>query len=499
MVIDPLPLTAGPVSMVFQAHLGFLRHVRVGDVEIVRGVYAAVRDENWGTYHPELQEVVHAPLPDGGFELTWRSTCADLVEWHGRLVGRVDGTVVYEAVAKILRDFDTNRTGVCLLHPAKESAGLPCVVHHTDGSEEHGQFPSTISPHQPFFDIAEIAHPLPGGGQAEICFDGEVYEMEDQRNWSDASFKTYPRPHAWPKPYALKAGDDVRNCIEIRLLKAPSLPKIGLLASDAPFNSLAGVRDLGLDHIGVTVDAGNPDWRESLAQQLDVADAVGAPVQLYVRGPLPDKLPEELRPIEVVLADVGEGPWSEERVANVARRFPGIPIVASSADNFTELNRSCPPADGLAGFGFGVNPQVHAFDDLSIVEATETLAILVRDARQLGLPWVSVGPLTLEPRLWGQRPPDPRLATPFHAVWLLASLRNLVAGGADRVTLGFTHGPRGIASNPEILQLLTYLLSRKWHAATAVPAPEPLVRQSLRLGNQIVTADFEQGTVIYGE
>ena len=33
-----------------------------------------------------------------------------------------------------------------------------------------------------------------------IRFEGEVFEMEDQRNWTDASFKTYAHHSPVPTP-----------------------------------------------------------------------------------------------------------------------------------------------------------------------------------------------------------------------------------------------------------------------------------------------------------
>ena len=37
--------------------------------------------------------------------------------------------------------------------------------------------------------------------------EGDTFEMEDQRNWTDASYKTYVRPLALPWPYTLRAGE----------------------------------------------------------------------------------------------------------------------------------------------------------------------------------------------------------------------------------------------------------------------------------------------------
>ena len=36
--------------------------------------------------------------------------------------------------------------------------------------------------------------------------EGDTFEMEDQRNWTDASYKTYVRPLALPWPYTLASG-----------------------------------------------------------------------------------------------------------------------------------------------------------------------------------------------------------------------------------------------------------------------------------------------------
>ena len=44
--------------------------------------------------------------------------------------------------------------------------------------------------------------------------------MEDQRNWTDASFKTYCRPLAAPRPYRLVAGEPVRQSIAIEVADA---------------------------------------------------------------------------------------------------------------------------------------------------------------------------------------------------------------------------------------------------------------------------------------
>ena len=62
-------------------------------------------------------------------------------------------------------------------------------------------FPELIDPWQPFKDMRAITHEVRPGVSAECRMEGDIFEMEDQRNWSDASYKTYVRPLALPWPY----------------------------------------------------------------------------------------------------------------------------------------------------------------------------------------------------------------------------------------------------------------------------------------------------------
>jgi len=50
----PIELRAGPLTLSFEPYTAFLRHIRLGDHEVVRAVYAAVRDHNWATVFPQV-------------------------------------------------------------------------------------------------------------------------------------------------------------------------------------------------------------------------------------------------------------------------------------------------------------------------------------------------------------------------------------------------------------------------------------------------------------
>ena len=186
---------------------GQLRYVRFGGVEVLRGIAFLVRDENWGTYSPRIENL-DIQETTGSFAVSYRAVCSDdqqRLAFEARITGSSDGSLVFTAVATPETDFVTNRAGFVVLHPAV-LAGEKLKVTHVDGSEEETRFPEVISPSQPVFNIRALAHEAAAGLRAICRMDGGAFEMEDQRNWTDASYKTYVRPLALPWGYMLAKG-----------------------------------------------------------------------------------------------------------------------------------------------------------------------------------------------------------------------------------------------------------------------------------------------------
>src|SRR6185436_14680566 len=87
------------------------------------------------------------------------------------------------------------------------------------------KFPELVNPIQPVLNIRSLTHEVMPGLEATVLMEGDTFEMEDHRNWSDASFKTYVRPLIRPWPYILKAGEPVTQSIRMKLSGA--VPKGG--------------------------------------------------------------------------------------------------------------------------------------------------------------------------------------------------------------------------------------------------------------------------------
>jgi hypothetical protein len=131
------------------------------------------------------------------------------------------------------------------------------------------------------------------------------------------------------------------------------------------------------------------------------------------------------------------------------------PILTGTNGDFAELNRDRPMPGPWAGLAYATNPQVHAFDELTLVESLPIHAQAVATARTFaGGGDVVVSPITLrgrfnpaaaDPSSGPAEPPvDQRQPSLFAAGWLLGSIASLVEGGANAVTYFESHGPRGV-------------------------------------------------------
>ncbi len=382
----PLRLTAGAWELEFERTTGWVRCIRLGGVEVVRAVYANVRDENWRTLAQRITHC-HVSQGEGAFEADWTAELDSLAfAWNGHLSGSDDRiTVEWTGTAK--QEFETRRTGMCVLHPM-ELKGQPCTVIHGDGKSEGCSFPTSIEPHQPFFDVRQIRHKA-GDAEVLVSFEGEVFEMEDQRNWTDVSFKTYCRPQAWPQPYQLQEGDLVRHSVTLVYQGVATAPQVQCYTT------------------------------------LTKSDQE---VQLPLIGTLAHQKPDEF---DFVLDSDDVADWTAT----------GFGRVYAVSGQFVELNRNRPDMGEWDGVAYQASPQVHAFDDRSVMENTYGLAETVKTAKLIaqGKP-VCVGPVRLRRTNLGR---DPRLDMPLGPAWLVATIVSAARGGADAICISEADDFRG--------------------------------------------------------
>src|SRR5262245_18427974 len=127
-------LRAGPLTLIYQA--GDLRYLKFGDQEVLRRIYMAVRDQNWGTIPStisNLQETITADSVSMTYQAETKQGAIDFV-WQAALQGDAQGTIRFTFEGQARSDFLSNRLGFCVLHPIRECAGRMCRVTHPDGS-----------------------------------------------------------------------------------------------------------------------------------------------------------------------------------------------------------------------------------------------------------------------------------------------------------------------------------------------------------------------------
>ncbi|MCG6925180.1 MAG: hypothetical protein LJF30_07720 [Acidobacteria bacterium] len=488
----PIPLRAGPLTLAFDR--GELRWIRLGDREVLHGVYAAVRTPEWATV-PAVLEDLQVEAEDDRFVVSFRARHRQeplWFEWEGRLTGSADGRVRFEMDGVARSTFLRNRIGLCVLHPVEECAGAACAVETADGTSTGEAFPRLVSPHQPFLGVRAMRHEVRPGVEAEVRFEGEVFETEDQRNWSDASFKTYSTPLALPLPVEVQEGERIRQSVTLTLRGPVGSPSkgaargwlsdevvevaveddvvrpwprlgLGLGASPIPPTTADRLRDLAPSHLRVDLEVSAGGWREALGRAAGVAHACGTGLEVAAfvtaeraAGELTE-LAEGARstdaPVDAWLVFDAGTRTTTPRLVERARDAlgagaPAPPLGGGSDAFFAELNRERAAAADLELVSVSVNPQVHAFDDATMVENTTSLRWIAETIRGFsGDVPLALSPVTLLPR----PATDPRQRTFFGAGWTMGLVAAAVAAGFTRLTLFEVQGPGGVMENGRLL------------------------------------------------
>lgn len=458
-----------------------------GDVVILRAVRAVVRDAGWNTVPVSVTD---AKLEDESLVLHLRHEGLG-ANVSSRLAVDLRGDALHiDWNAENIEDFETCRVGLVVLHPASD-AGRAVTVTHSDGEFEHTALPEAISPHQPIMDIRGLRIGA-GSATTTLRFEGDVFEMEDQRNWSDASFKTYSRPLALPYPYALPAGERIRQTItvdaslaepagqdhpaEISLQEAGPFPLIGVEASTAPDQgpTLGSSSGDGVFRI-VELNLTTPTWRAALARA--AADRLPLDVRLVTDGD-PTVLAEAVRalarhrviaitPFDSILHVSAHTTVDDLRTALRAEGV-AIPIRGGARSHFTEFNREHSRIpDDVEGVTVTTTPLFHSIDTEQLVEALAMQRLIAAQTVGMAaaLP-VHIGPVTLRPRFNNvatapERRPirldlsegygaqftgadDERQDSAELAAWTIASAAALAIPGVASIAWFETWGPRGL-------------------------------------------------------
>jgi hypothetical protein len=498
-------LSAGGLSA--ELDQGSLRHICFNGLELLSEISFFVRDADWGTWPGRTSGATLTTTAEG-FVVDFQGRAGpagdDLV-WDARITGTTAGHLTYACVARVQRTLLTNRTGFILIHPLA-MAGTPIEVLTCAGTKQSGHFPTLIEPWQPFVDIKSLIVEPAAGVKVAIELAGDAFEMEDQRNWTDPSFKTYVRSMDDPRPYELAQGSTFAQSVTLKVsdsrtqvstpdTNAPisvsldpavtaTLPALGIAVAveaipDALLHRTA-LRRLAPAFVMLRLDMREPDLTALLLAIVELHAAINTPVVLEVVM----EQPSDAQVLAAALKEAGlepqsiqvspasdlkgvlpgaawpEGPGLAEYYRALRQALPDQTLGGGTFAFFTELNRKRPPLDDLDYVTFTTCPIVHDAQDEAVMATLDSLPFITQSVQAIvaGRPF-HVGPVSLAardnpygvdlvPNPNGERLAlsgnDPRQREHFALPWNLGYFAGMAWGGAKAVTLSAFSGERGV-------------------------------------------------------
>jgi hypothetical protein len=491
-----LILKAGRLSMVYEN--GNLRYISFGNREVIRMIYSAVRDKDWLTLQPVVSEEEFDLHPDSFRVKYRRQYISEDINFSARCLieGKQDNSLIFKFEGEVMNTFEKNRIGFCILHPIEDCSGETCIITHNNGSTESLKFPRYISPHQPFSDIRSMKWKI-----ADHCctldFYGEVFETEDQRNWTDASYKTYCTLLKHSFPVKLQKGEKINQKIELKVdgdfakekgdydhikitihhEKISGIPLIGIGQSTRPEplteNEIQILKKLRFDHYRVDLCLFKSDWKFKADRAATEAARLGYPIEfaLFFDDNAVNQSIEFIEWLSATHTDIAlviifhksfesTPDFLTDAIAPLFKEaFPGVKIGCGTNANFAQLNRNRPESVHNDYICYSIHPQEHASDNTTLIENLKAQEYTVESAIQFANGkkiWISAVNIQRrfnanienfeKPSPGAELPQqvDSRLMSLFGACWTVGSLKYLGEAGIKGVTFYETVGERGI-------------------------------------------------------
>lgn len=479
----------GPVSWI--THAADVRYVRWAGQEIIRRIFVTLRDRQWQEVPPSawscqatrkadsLQLDLSARHDAEGSQFGWQGVFA--VNTRTREISfTLTGTVPNEMIV--------NRLGLVVLHPTDGLIGGSATVSGPSGQQTielseriHAQPIVNSLPTGMTAPFTTLTTTFVNDRSVRFDFSGELFEIEDQRNFGDTSFKSYCPPLALGFPRVLQRGTEIRHsviCHASDTFGTVSPDTTGQVADTVqlpPRRAGATVPRIGAqfsakDVIGcclthLRVDIAATSGKEAFAavrdrlrpdQRLELGLELG-------QGDINDELiaavcddPQIARILLLEAEQTVIGRELAERASRILERHGcRVPVATAVNGYFVELNRGAPSDIGETGLAIAVCPTVHSGDVLTATENVAALPAIVRTAREL-FPGreVTVSPLTLH---LGPEP-DPDVYAVASLAWLVGSIETVGHIGLSSITLGKDVLPDP-AAHPELADARSSVLA----------------------------------------
>jgi D-apionolactonase len=479
-------MRAGNIDFLYES--GFLRYLKINGTEVLRMIYFAVRDANWGNYKPTFYDEKIDVKKDSfqiNYKVKYTERNEDFFKWNISINGLNNNQIHFEITGETLKEFSTNRVGFCVLHPIEKLASQKLEILHSNGEIIEYNFPKFISPQQPFVDIVGMKWAVEKN-EFELDFTGDIFETEDQRNWGDSSYKTYCTPLNLPFPKLMKVGDKVYQKVVFKakinedtfklkenLSEKANKFNIGICESIATKTlskkGIENLKALQLSHYRIEVYFSKLGWKNKLIDQINIANTLEIPLEIVlVLGTEIDKeinefinatINKNLIIKNIILLNQYElvtNRNTANQIPNLKASFTNTKIGVGTNFNFTEINRNRIDYELADFISISFDPQQHAFDDLTIIENAEAVKYIVESATEIHNKPIHLSPIFLKRRFnpYATDPAainipienqmDSRQKSVFLANWVDILIKHLAISGVESISIFQTHGQLGV-------------------------------------------------------
>ena len=455
-----------------------IRNITYQGAQIIDLLYTAIRPWDWSTLNPgEHSEVVEKSGENCLVSVT--DTFAGSMQGKTVITLQPNGKFSVAYTLTGLGKFEIQRWGVCFcLHTGDWMGSTVTASGNTYSLLKE------ISPQRVIDGVTQGLFPAsndmhfvaPDKRSLKVISTGKVLEAEDQRNWTDNTYKIYSGSLAEPRPFVMENGAIWEQRVEFEVTppaasipdgskiiakEIPSLPRIGLqfnTDSLLPGDDLEkALFILDIDHIRIN--------EESLtAQKIATVSKSGLA-------------------LEAALLSSNSGDGLLQEVEHLSNRVPagsrllihreGREIVQTQdLPKNTSLNSYIPGSDAYLvdlhrneyNFGDAVSysmaPTVHSTDPETIFKTLYTQKESIEFAQKFIAPQVSISPITFSTRgnpetghlrenriNFAQPEMAAQIKNLSAAAWTLGSVFALASAGAYSGTWHELFGEHGVIYN----------------------------------------------------
>jgi len=452
-----------------------IRNVRYKKFQIIDLLYTAIRPWDWSTLDPD-EHSEDVKVTGDLCVITIKDLFAGALDARTVITVSSDNkfTVAYEL--RGLAEYSVNRWGICF---CLNSADWMGSTVQSVGNEYI--LPAAISPQRVVDGITQGLFPAanqmqfiaPDNRSIKVNSTGKVLEAEDQRNWTDNTYKIYSGSLSEPRPFVASAGsiwsqsvtfeidppsNQVPDGSKIVVKEIDSLPSIGLqfntdslLPADALNTALFF---LDIDHIRVNEES-------VTAQKINAVSANGLIV-------------------EAALLSSNSGEKLHQDIAHLNKQMPaGSRILIQREGREIVEQLDLPPNKSLSSFipgtdaylvdlhrnkyqfgdsiSYSMVPTVHSSDTETIFKTLYTQIESINFAQEFLAPQVLISPITFSTRgnpetghardqriNFANLEMALRIRTIEGAAWTLGSIFALASAGAYSGTWHELFGDYGV-------------------------------------------------------